>query len=335
MQPRVSVVVRSYNRLAALCELVEALLAQDHDSFEIVVVEQSDVRPPAAHARLTELARDPRVRIVHTEPLGGARARNLGAALARGEVVVCIDDDDLPVGTDFLRAIEVPFEDPRCLGVTCRHVWGERTEIAPAYRALAAGRCMRFSPVLRLPRTYPRYDAPVANVDYVHGSGGAYRRSVFARFGLWDVDTPIEDETSLGIRIGRGLAPGEYLCFDPRPRLRRRLDVGGGLAKREAGAPSFFARFMRFVHAILGRYYPRRVRLLYPVYAFFGLIWTFAWIWADSRAHRTFAHRLGSSALFLVVWPVLAAWALRVPFGRRDDAATVALAPRSALAPDS
>jgi len=335
MQPRVSVVVRSFNRLAALCELVEALLAQDHDSFEIVVVEQSEVRPPTAHARLAELARDPRVRVVHTEPLGGAGARNLGAGLARGEIVVCIDDDDLPVGADFLRAIEVPFEDPRCLGVICRYVWGEREDISGAYRAVATSRCMRFSPVLRLPRTYPRYDAPVPRVDYVHGSGGAYRRAVFARFGLWDTDTPIEDETSLGIRIGRGLAPGEYLCFDPRPRLRRRLDVDGGLAKREAGAPSFFARFMRFVHAILGRYYPRRVRLLYPAYAFFGLIWTFAWIWADSRAHRTFAHRLGSSALFLVSWPVLAAWALRVPFGRPDDAATVALAPRSALAPDS
>jgi glycosyltransferase involved in cell wall biosynthesis len=45
MEPRLSVVVRSYNRLAALGELIEALLAQDHDSYEIVVVEQSTVRP--------------------------------------------------------------------------------------------------------------------------------------------------------------------------------------------------------------------------------------------------------------------------------------------------
>jgi glycosyltransferase involved in cell wall biosynthesis len=338
MQPRVSVVVRSYNRLAALCELVEALLAQDHDSFEVVVVEQSEVRPAVAVARLAELGRDARLRVVRSEPLGGAGARNLGVELARGEIVVCVDDDDLPVGADFLRAIEVPFDDPRCLGVTCRHVWGARVGIPAAYRALAASRCMRFSPVLRLPRTYPRYDAPVSRVDYVHGSGGAYRRSVFARFGLWDIDTPIEDETSLGIRIGRGLAPGEYLCFDPRPRLQRRLDVDGGLSKRDTGAAGFFARFMRVVHAILGRYHPRRVRLLYPAYAFFGLVWTFAWIWADSRAHRTFAHRLGSSAAFFVAWPFLSAWALRVPFGRREGAAAVTLAtasPRSALAPDS
>ena len=35
--PRISVVVRSYNRLGVLAELLEILLAQDHDSFEIVV----------------------------------------------------------------------------------------------------------------------------------------------------------------------------------------------------------------------------------------------------------------------------------------------------------
>ena len=34
--PRVSVVVRSYNRVPALCELIPKLLEQDHDAFEIV-----------------------------------------------------------------------------------------------------------------------------------------------------------------------------------------------------------------------------------------------------------------------------------------------------------
>jgi glycosyltransferase involved in cell wall biosynthesis len=314
--PRLSVLVRSYNRLAALCELVEVLLAQDHDSFEIVVVEQSTERPDAAVRRLAALTADRRLRVIRSKPLGGARARNLAVAHALGDIVVCIDDDDLPVGRGFLRAVEAPFQaDPNCLGLTCRHMWGDREDIKPAYRALAARGCMRFSPVLKLPRTYPRYDEPVARVDYVHGSGGAYRRSVFDRFGVWDVDTPIEDETSLGIRIGRGLRAGEYLCFDPTPRLRRRLDLDGGLAKRGLTARRFYERFMRFVHAIMGRYYPRRVRLLYPAYAFFGLIWTFIWIWADSLSHRSFAQRLGGSFLFFLAWPLLALLALRLPFG--------------------
>src|SRR3569623_1189010 len=57
MGPRVSGVVRSFNRLAALGELLTALLAQDHDSFEIVVVEQSTLRMRADLARIDQRAR--------------------------------------------------------------------------------------------------------------------------------------------------------------------------------------------------------------------------------------------------------------------------------------
>src|SRR5258706_6716262 len=69
--PRVSVVVRSYNRLPALGELLAALLAQDHDSFEIVVIEQSTDRAPEDVGRLDAIARDARVRILRHPPLGG------------------------------------------------------------------------------------------------------------------------------------------------------------------------------------------------------------------------------------------------------------------------
>jgi len=326
MHPRVSVIIRSFNRLPALCELIEALLAQDHDSFEIVVVEQSTVKPDIAAARLAVLERDSRLRVLRHGPLGGARARNLGVAHALGEVIVCIDDDDLPVGTDFLRDIEAPFlADDKLLGLTCRHYWGELEDIKPAYRRIASKRCMRFSRVLKLPGTWARHDQAVDRVDYVHGSGGAYRRCVFARFGGWDVDTPIEDETSLGIRMARGLGDGEHIRFDPKPRLRRRLDLDGGLAKRKLTSGRFFARFMQFVHSILGRYYPKRVRALYPAYAFFGMIWTFAWIWADSTTHRTFLQKLGGCAAFFVSWPVRAMYAARLPFG--EPPGTVAQLP--------
>src|SRR3954468_24177563 len=95
MPPRVSVIVRSFNRLGALAELLTALLAQDHDSFEIVVVEQSTERMSADLARIDALARDPRVRILRSRPLGGPGARNAGVRAARGDLLVFIDDDDL------------------------------------------------------------------------------------------------------------------------------------------------------------------------------------------------------------------------------------------------
>jgi GT2 family glycosyltransferase len=316
MTPRVSVLIRSYNRLAALCELIDVLLAQRHDSFEVVVVEQSTEHPPEAAARLAELERDPRLRVVRVPPLGGSRARNLGVEHVRGEVVVFIDDDDLPVGDGFLAAMEAPFlEDPRCVGVTCRHTWGNLT-ITPYYRFRAWLRCMRFSWLLKVPWTYPRYDKPVRGVHYVHGTGGALRRHVLERVGGWDEDTPMEDETSLGIRAMRALGPDEYLAFDPRALVERRMEIAGGLAKRWMSPGRYYARFMTFVHHILGRYYPVRVRALYPLYVWAGYRWTVTWLWEDSVAHDTVSKKLLGTLRLTATLPWHALKMLREPFGR-------------------
>ncbi len=317
MTPRVSVVIRSYNRLPALCELVTALLAQQHDSFEIVVVEQSTTKPADAALQLAELERDSRLRVLRFPPLGGAAARNKGIQHMRGEIAVFVDDDDVPIGTDFLSSIEAAFrEDPKLMGLTCRHVWSDDDRLSWAYRALAPRLAMRFSRVLGLPDNFARYDRRLVGRDYVHGTGGAYRRSVFERFGGWDEDTPIEDETSLGIRIKRGLAPGEYIAFDPRARLRRGFDLGGGLDKRRNTTARYFARFMTFVHAILGRYYPTRVRLLYPCYVFGAWRFTVGWIWDDSMAHDTVGKKLVGTLVFTIALPYHALKALRVPLGK-------------------
>src|SRR6478672_10217776 len=155
MGPRVSVVVRSYNRLPALAELLEALLAQEHDSFEIVVIEQSTERAPEDVARIDELASDPRVRLLTFPPLGGPAARNTGVRAARGELLVFIDDDDLPVGTDWLCRHEASCSDPRCLGVTGQFV----EPSAPPYVNLERARrdVLSFN-VLKWQRVFARTD---------------------------------------------------------------------------------------------------------------------------------------------------------------------------------
>ncbi len=317
MSPRLSVIIRSYNRLPALCELVGALLAQDHDSFEIVVIDQSTQKPDAAVATLAEYERDARLRILRFPPLGGAKARNKGIENMRGQIAVFIDDDDVPVGTDFLRLMEAPFvEDPKLMALTCRHVWSDEDSLSFAYRALAPLLCMRFSRVLGLPDNFARYDKRLDGRHYVHGTGGAYRRAIFERLGGWDEDTPIEDETSLGIRMKRGLANGEYVAFDPRAKLRRGFEIAGGLDKRRNTTGRYFARFMTFVHTVLGRYYPVRVRLLWPAYVFGAWRFTVGWIWDDSMAHQTFGSRLLGTLALTFALPYYAIKALiQIPFG--------------------
>ena len=86
--PSCSVVVCTRHRATALAGCIESLQALEHPSYEIVVVDNSpgddDVRRLVARAG---------AKYVHQPRLGLSRARNSGAAAARGEVVAFLDDD--------------------------------------------------------------------------------------------------------------------------------------------------------------------------------------------------------------------------------------------------
>jgi len=303
--PRLSVIVRSYNRLGALAELLEALLAQDHDSFEIVVVEQSTDRPEAELARVDELARDPRVRMLRFAPLGGPGARNAGVRAARGELFVFIDDDDLPASTDWLRRHEANFDDPKCLGVTGRFLVDGFA--APYVNPERARRHVLSFNVLRWQRVYARTDVK-KRVESLMGGNAAIPRRTLERFGLWDECTPIEDEPSLAYRIRAGKAEDEYLLFDPDVEMIRRLDVPGGMAKRTLSGPRYAQRVFTFLHNIIGHYFPLRFVLLYPAYIYFVAYHVIQWICSDSKKHQTLPRRIWATAGIVVSLLPLWTW---------------------------
>jgi glycosyltransferase involved in cell wall biosynthesis len=307
-KPHLSVVVRSYNRLPALVELLEVLRAQDHDSFEVVVIEQSTERDSGDLLRLAELASDPRIRILRHPPLGGPGARNAGVRSARGDLLVFIDDDDLPASTDWLRRHEANFTDPRCLGVTGRFI-----DDGPPYVNLARARRQVLSfNLLKWQRVYARTDER-KRVESLMGGNAAIRRRTLERFGLWDECTPIEDEPSLAYRINAGKRPDEYLLFDPAPTMIRRLDVPGGMAKRTLSGPVYAKRVFTFLHNIIGHYFPIRFGLLYPLYIYFVAYHVIQWICSDSKKHQTLARRIwavsGVCVALLPLWSIwLAEW---------------------------
>lgn len=313
--PRLSVVVRSYNRLPALCELLEALLAQDHDSFEIVVIEQSTSRAAEDVAHVEALARDARVRVLRHPPLGGPGARNAGVRAARGGLLVFIDDDDLPASTDWLRRHEANFEDPRCLGVT-----GQFVDDGPAYVNLARARRQVLSfNVLRWQRVYARTDQR-KRVESLMGGNAAIPRTTLERFGLWDECTPIEDEPSLAYRIAAGKRADEYLLFDPAPKMIRRLDVPGGMAKRTMSGPVYARRVFTFLHNIIGHYFPVRFVLLYPAYIYFVAFHVIQWICSDSKKHNTLPRRIWAvTGLVLSLVPLWTLWLAQWAFRRVRD----------------
>jgi len=94
--PAISVVVATRDRPAALERCLTALSWQTAHDLEVVVVDDASQRPVAVVEAVTRAGQEARARVVGGAGRGPAAARNLGAAAARGAVVLFTDDDCMP-----------------------------------------------------------------------------------------------------------------------------------------------------------------------------------------------------------------------------------------------
>jgi GT2 family glycosyltransferase len=89
--PIVSTLVCTRNRPDSLSRAVRSLLLGRGPDFELIVIDQST--DPGSERALGALASDARLRYVRSDACGKGAALNEGLRLARGEIVVCTDDD--------------------------------------------------------------------------------------------------------------------------------------------------------------------------------------------------------------------------------------------------
>jgi GT2 family glycosyltransferase len=87
----VSALVCTRGRPGPLLRAVRSLLASDGAQFELIVIDQSD--DTESERILAALVADPRLRYEHSRSRGKGAALNEGLRLARGQIVVCTDDD--------------------------------------------------------------------------------------------------------------------------------------------------------------------------------------------------------------------------------------------------
>jgi GT2 family glycosyltransferase len=90
---RFSVVIAAYNAANTLEGAIRSVLAQTHQDFEVIVVDDGSSDDTAAIA--AGFATDKRMRVYNQDNAGPSAARNRGIALAQGEYVSMLDSDDL------------------------------------------------------------------------------------------------------------------------------------------------------------------------------------------------------------------------------------------------
>jgi len=92
-EPKISVVIPTFNRSQILIETINSILSQDYQNFEIIVVDDGSTDDTSK--RILELDK----KQIHYHNVGKiadiAKLRNIGISFASGEVIAFCDDDDL------------------------------------------------------------------------------------------------------------------------------------------------------------------------------------------------------------------------------------------------
>lgn len=267
-EPFVTVVIRSYNRLTELGALARLVLAQRYDNFEVLVVDSTrDVSDDAIFDAIG--SRDARLRVIRTPPRGCAAAANEGVRAARGEVVAFVDDDDVPIGPDWIAAHARNYADPRCLGVNgCLEYTGEGAARVPRVKGdwLRDRWMLSYGP-FKKPRVFPGSTRRKVGIEWLSGGNSSLRRSAWERGGGWDEFLRYHNEHSLFLRLARRKRPDEYLVYDPTARMTIRRDVPGGLDHRtEVDCRERIDTLARYYFWLVAREHPLRIYGMLPVF---------------------------------------------------------------------
>jgi glycosyltransferase involved in cell wall biosynthesis len=297
----VSVVVRSYRRKLALKELVARLREQRFPNFEIVILEQSE--DPELLTDLDAL-RDPRIRVVVARPMSPPAARNEAIRHSSGDIVLLIDDDDLPIGSDWIERHAKNYDDPTCMGVVGRLVADPENMRPPRFPRIVRHFAMRYT-LFKDTRALAYNTVRKEDIDFLIGSNASMRRSLIQRIGGWDEGIPMNEEQSFAIKFARQRNPNEKFVFDPSAIMWRRTDVPGGLDRRRGDdwhMRELEARLFYYKH-VVGYYFARRYRAMLPLFWLRGIEQVIVWIWDSDNGHRSFLERLSASLQVVVRLP--------------------------------
>lgn len=91
MDPLISIVIPNYNGALFVTEALESALKQDYENTEVIIVDDGSTDGSVELLRGYE----GKVRLIETENLGAAAARNAGLLAATGELIAFLDSDDI------------------------------------------------------------------------------------------------------------------------------------------------------------------------------------------------------------------------------------------------
>ena len=198
----VSVVIPTFNHSEMLAVCLNALAAQDFPAsdFEIIVVDDGSYDD--TRERVLSLTPSiPSIRYVYQDNAGPASARNHGATLAAGDVLLFTDDDCVPQ-ENWISEMYKPFrnEDDRVVAVKGAYRTRQKSFVARFAQAEFENRFRKLSQA--------KY------IDFVDTYSAGFKRDVFLSLKGFDTAFPVanNEDVEFSYRMADG---GHRMVFNP------------------------------------------------------------------------------------------------------------------------
>jgi GT2 family glycosyltransferase len=184
LPPRLSIVIPTRDRVSELRMCLAAIHAARIERMECIVVDDGSIEDLTAVVQAANLDT---TLLRNSEPMGSGAARNMGAAAARGEVLLFVDDDVL-VARNSLHAVCEAFACDASLGAVIG-----RYDDSPA----SPGTLSRFRNLLH---AYTHHVSAGPAVTFWTGFG-AVRSTVFRAHGGFIEQKRAIDDVEFGSRL--------------------------------------------------------------------------------------------------------------------------------------
>lgn len=172
MKPRASILLPVYNGAPFLHESIDSILAQNFSDFELIVINDGSHDNSGS---IAESYSDKRIRYVDQKNHGLPATLNIGMEMAKGDILIRHDQDDISLPGRIARQVQALDEDPTLGVVGC---WAEIID----ENGVRDGRTHCHPTELAALRTEVLFNTP-----FVHSSV-AIRKSTLQALGGYSTD---------------------------------------------------------------------------------------------------------------------------------------------------
>lgn len=124
---KVSIIMPCYNDGKYIEEAVQSILNQTYENIELIIVDDGSTDKETKQI-LSSLEENVKIKLLHTQHRGPARARNIGIEYAQGTYIMPVDSDDTIASSYIEKAVSVLSHHPQIGVIYCyADLFGEKT----------------------------------------------------------------------------------------------------------------------------------------------------------------------------------------------------------------